>query len=180
MHGSSSKIHQKYTITDDELSRLKALAISRGMQIPVSVGAFSSKRGSSISGPHSTPRGEEDKDDDYDLDRQGSAKTVIPTADTLSVGGDPVSGDETEKEEIVNSKEDRSTSDHEDDEQPQVDEKEQDDGNPPHSESVDGEKTPDCEVHSIKSDSAVLKQTTQRNVTFLTDADHEEDDINAT
>ena len=161
MLGSPSKIHRKYDISEDDLDKLRAIAISRGMKIPA-FSHYSSQRPSSISGPHSTPR-EEEVDDA--IGRQGSAKTIIPTGETVSNSGDLNSVD---KNEILPNKEDRSTSDHEDDDQDllvDLDEKLE-----PKSQV---KETNEQENQSVKSDAeAVLRSgSAQRSVTFLTEDD---------
>ena len=166
MLGSPSKMHNKYDITEDDLDKLRAIAISRGMKIP-SYSSYSKQRPSSTSGPHSTPREEKEEDN---LDRVGSGKTIIPTADTLSVTGDISSS--FDKNETKVEKEDRSTSDHEEDgcDEKEVASAEED----PTSQTIN-ESNPNLQEQdslSVKSDSAVLKDdVTQRSVTFVTEKD---------
>ena len=157
MLGSPSKIHHKYDISEDDLDKLRAIAISKGMKVP-SYSRYSSQRPSSVGGPHSTPRNDEEED----AERQGSAKTIIPTGETMSIAGEQSSLDKTE---TTVEKEDRATSDHEDNIH---------EGTPLEEDSEAGSKSVSEEEkqerQSVKSDSAVLKpNSSQRSVTFLTE-----------
>lgn len=157
MLGSPTKMHRKYDITQDDLDKLRAIAISKGMKVPA-YSHYSSQRPSSTTGPHSTPR--EDEDDD-DIGRQGSAKTIIPTGETISINGDVASVD---KNDTLLDKEDRSTSDHEDEDQAP-------DNEVPDAKTDSKAPAEEAERHSVKSDTeAVLRiGSAQRSVTFLTE-----------
>ncbi|XP_078483760.1 uncharacterized protein LOC144744044 [Ciona intestinalis] len=174
LNGSSSKIHSKYRISDEELSRIRMIAVARGIKVPSIVSGYKENRGS-VSGPHSTPRGPEDDD----VARQGSGRTIIPTADNLSIG-DVTSLDGTEKGSSRATKEDRATSDNEEDRLELLRELEaeksvtsntldvEDATGEEKEEEEQSEPNEKQETVSVKSDSAAL-QGTQRNVTFLTE-----------
>ena len=102
MLGSPTKIHHKYDITEDDLDKIRAIAITRGMKI--SSYNHHNMRPSSTIGPHSSPRS---ASDGFELSRNSSAKTVIPTAETTS-SGETLHANKSSKE-----KEDQSTSDNE-------------------------------------------------------------------
>lgn len=172
MHGSSTKLHNKYAVTEDELTRLRSIAISQGIKIPFTPIPYSKKRPSVISGPHSTPR-DPDDDDDLGFDLENSQKTVIPTADDISFGGDAPSVDGTEKASSTNTKEDRATSDNEGDDLTRFDVLTPTERSRVRTPSApESPKPTTADTLSVKSDSAVLSQK-QRNVTFLTEAGDE-------
>lgn len=171
MNGSPSKIHPRYGVSDEELERIRSIAISRGIKIPVvpyaTAGPWAQKRSSTVSGPHSTPRCPDD--DDFGSDLHGSQRTVIPTADDTSVPGDLVSNDGTEKSCSAITKEDRATSDNEEDDltgfdmlTPRI--------SPP---------APPPEKHletlSVRSDTALVSEK-RRSVTFITETPDDADD----
>lgn len=109
MNGAPVRLHNRYSITDMDLERLQQIAVSQGIKLSTSASSYQSKsNGKTISAPNSSPR---------DLRRSSDAgsgsKTIIPTADTISVGGDYISDDGTsEKATDQSGKEDAATSDH--------------------------------------------------------------------
>lgn len=112
MNGAPVKLHNRYSITDVDLERLQQIAVSQGIKLSTSPPSYQSKsNGKTISAPNSSPR---------DLrrcsDTASGSKTIIPTADTISIGGDYISDDGTsEKATDQLGREDAATSDHDND-----------------------------------------------------------------
>lgn len=111
MNGAPAKLHNKYSITEVDLHRLQQIAISQGIRLSPSVSSFQSKSNAkTISAPNSSPR-----DLRRSSDGGSGTKTIIPTADVLSVG-DFVSDDgASDKLTERSGREDAATSDHDDD-----------------------------------------------------------------
>lgn len=106
MNGAPAPLHSKYDVTHVDLERLQAIAISRGIKIsqaPPS-GHYSHKSMTSV--PNSSPRHESE-------DVESGTKTIIPTADVMSVG-DMMSDGEEDLRPASSGKEDAATSDHDD------------------------------------------------------------------
>lgn len=168
MLGSPTKIHRKYDVTEDDLDKIRAIAISHGMKLPSF--SYSNQRPSSTSGPHSSPR---DQSDDFMLSRGGSARTIIPTAETTSVEDE---NPDIEESKILQNKNDRSTSDHEDNEysseNPELNPNFE---NSEATSSNEADHSADLDKVSVKSDTILLKPGSgkQRSVTFLTENNDE-------
>lgn len=112
MNGAPVKMHNRYSITDVDLERLQQIAVSQGIKLSTSTPSYQSKsNGKTISAPNSSPR-----DLRRSSDVGSGSKTIIPTADTISIGGEYVSDDGTSDNATDQlGKEDAATSDHDND-----------------------------------------------------------------
>ncbi|XP_039248550.2 uncharacterized protein LOC120326344 [Styela clava] len=114
MNGAPAKLHEKYDVSEVDLERLQSIAVSQGIKISPSISSFHSRNKlKTTSAPNSSPRDMNSAAGLRSSDVESGTKTIIPTADILSVGGDFVSEDGlSEKLGNMSGREDAATSDY--------------------------------------------------------------------